>query len=417
MTADSPPPSLTLLSLQYHSYPDAVGGAWGLTYEVNRRLVQRGFTVHCITCKPDETLPANECIEGIRYHRIRAKDSKGFFRLWRSVKKKIHAVLKDGPVHLVHIHNPLIGYLALKHPALRAVPRVYHFHSFWYDEEKINREARRPEGGLENVWHDVRLAFSLQAIRRMERAAILGCGSVLFLSQYSRELFLQRHPAKTMRLRVIPGGVDVDAFHPAESPETLKALRQALEFPAGVPLLLTVRRLEARMGLKNLILAAADLRSRCPGLHFQLWIAGMGSLKDLLQALIAEKNLRKTVRLLGFVPQDTLPSLVRAADVFILPTQRIEGFGLATVEALASGVPVLGTPVGGTVEILNALDPMLLLPGTSVQAISQGMEKYLKNPRHFEALKEKCRLQAVAEYSWEKVVDQLEAEFRFAAGK
>ncbi len=417
MTADSPPPNLTLLSLQYHSYPDAVGGAWGLTYEVNKRLVQRGFNVHCITCKPVESLPASERIEGIHYHRIRTQDSKGFFRLGRGVKKKIHAVLKEGPIDLVHIHNPLIGYLALKHPALRSVPRVYHFHSSWYDEEKINREAVRPEGGMENVWFDMKLAFSLAAIRRMERTAIRACGSILFLSQYSREHFLQHYPMKNIRLRVIPGGVDVDEFHPADSPESLAALRKALEFPVGRPLFLTVRRLEPRMGLKNLIVAAEKLRSRSPELDFQIWIAGKGSLRAPLKALIEEKKLTGTVRLLGLVPRDTLPSLVRSADLFILPTQRIEGFGLATVEALASGVPVLGTPVGGTVEILKALDPRLLLPGTSADALSQGMESYLKNPKPFSALKEKCRQQAVSKYSWEKVVDLLEEEFRFAAGK
>jgi len=56
------------------------------------------------------------------------------------------------------------------------------------------------------------------------------------------------------------------------------------------------------------------------------------------------------------------------ADLFVLPTLELEGFGLVTLEALASGVPVLGTPVGGTVEILKNLNPKLLFKDASSES-------------------------------------------------
>src|SRR5207249_11624167 len=59
---------------------------------------------------------------------------------------------------------------------------------------------------------------------------------------------------------------------------------------------------------------------------------------------------------LGFIPDETLPSYYHAADVFVLPTRELEGFGLVTVEALACGTPVLGTPVGATPEVLSGLE-------------------------------------------------------------
>jgi len=59
------------------------------------------------------------------------------------------------------------------------------------------------------------------------------------------------------------------------------------------------------------------------------------------------------------------------ADLFVLPTLELEGFGLVTIEALASGVPVLGTPVGGTVEILEKLNPNLLFKDTSSESIAR----------------------------------------------
>ena len=104
-----PEKNLSILSLQYHCYPDEVGGAWGLTYEVNKRLVAGGQKVHLITCKPSESLPDNEEIDGINFHRISFKDSKGFVSLWRAARKKVNYILKSEKIDLVHIHNPLVG--------------------------------------------------------------------------------------------------------------------------------------------------------------------------------------------------------------------------------------------------------------------------------------------------------------------
>ena len=96
-----PEKNLSILSLQYHCYPDDVGGAWGLTYEVNKRLVARGQTVHLITCKPAESLPDYEEIDGVHFHRISFKASKGFISLWGAVRKQVRHILKSGEIDLV----------------------------------------------------------------------------------------------------------------------------------------------------------------------------------------------------------------------------------------------------------------------------------------------------------------------------
>ena len=70
-----------------------------------------------------------------------------------------------------------------------------------------------------------------------------------------------------------------------------------------------------------------------------------------------------------------------AADIFIMPTKFIEGFGIATVEALAAGLPVFGTPVGGTTEILESIDSTLIFKSTDSQAMAEKIEWFLKNPR------------------------------------
>ena len=134
---------ISLLSLQYHCYPDEMGGAWGLTYQINKRLVERGHKVWQITCKSSENQMSKEDVDGIQYFRVSTKESKNIFLLWKSIRKKIKIILKFEPINLIHIHNPLIGFIAISLPSLWKIPKVYHFHSSWFDEERIN--ARNKE--------------------------------------------------------------------------------------------------------------------------------------------------------------------------------------------------------------------------------------------------------------------------------
>ncbi len=402
---NGPEKNLKILSLQYHCYPDEVGGAWGLTYQVNKRLVARDQQVHLITCKPSESLPNDEEIDGVFFHRISVKDSKSVISLWKAVRRKVNHILKSGKIDLVHIHNPLVGFLAIMHPQLWRVPKVCHFHSSWYDEEKINQL------GTENSEIPWRLQIQLQLIRLMEWAGYAVSRSILFLSEYSKDRFLKYYPFTPPKLCVIPGGVDIEEFKPPTSVEEVNSIREKLKLSAETPLLLTVRRLEQRMGLENLIRAAGILHRQSPDLKFQMVFTGKGSLKDRMEQLILEQGVSHCVQLVGLVPRETLPLYFRCADLFVLPTIAIEGFGLVTAEAMASGLPVMGTPVGATVEILRQVDERLLFNDTSPGALAEGIETFLRDPETFKEMRSKCRGIAEDQYSWEMVVKKIEQEF------
>jgi glycosyltransferase involved in cell wall biosynthesis len=405
-----PEKKLSLLSLQYHCYPDEVGGAWGVTYEVNKRLVARGHNVHLITCKPSETLPDYEIIEGVHFHRVSFKASKGFISLWRAVRKKVRQIHKSGEIDLVHIHNPLVGFMAILLPQLWKVPKVCHFHSSWYDEEKINEIG--PDS-FEIPW---KLKIKLQLIRFMEGVGYAMSRTLFFLSEYSKNRFLKYYNFTQPNLCVIPGGVDIEAFQPPASKEEIVTIRKKLNLSTETPLLLTARRLEQRMGLENLIRATAILHRQFPDLKFQLVITGKGSLRDKLERLILEQEVSHCVSLVGLVPRETLPLYFRCADLFVLPTTAIEGFGLVTAEALASGLPVMGTPVGATEEILQQIDQRLLFRNTSPEGLAEGIETYLRTPEIFREMRSKCRQVAETHYSWETVVEKTEQEFIKAVG-
>ncbi len=398
-----------ILSLQFYAYPDAIGGAWKYTHEVNRRLVARGWPLHLITCKPDASLPDNETIDGVNFHRLSASDAKQFFRLGRRVNRVIERIAEDTRIGLVHVHNPLIGYLALNNAELDDAVKVVHVHSLWQDEERINRLGPETSPTLFSpIW------WRLQAIRYMEWREFRRADSCLFLSEYMRQSFLDYFPFKKPRLRVIPGGVDTDYFRPASSEQTTGMLREKLDLPTDVPVLLTVRRMEPRMGLDRLIDALKIVKGRKPDQNFLLVMVGKGSMLEQLRKKVQVQvlGLGECIRFPGEISGDDLLAYYQTADIYILPTVELEGFGLSTVEALACGLPAMGTPVGGTLEILKALDERLLFSGTTAENMARRIETFLADPEPFRKLKSNCRELALSRYGWEQVVDRIEEEFR-----
>jgi glycosyltransferase involved in cell wall biosynthesis len=193
--------------------------------------------------------------------------------------------------------------------------------------------------------------------RRAELTAIDGTARTLATSWYVRRLLQQVHPGARGRVDVVPLAVDLPRFAPGPS----AAARERFGL-TGSPVLLTVRRLVRRMGLENLLAAVPALRERYPGV--QLVVAGAGYLAEDLRRRADELGVAEAVVFPGFVADDDLPELYRAADLFVLPTLEMEGFGIVTVEAFASGVPVVATPVGANPEVAGALDPRTIAAST-----------------------------------------------------
>jgi glycosyltransferase involved in cell wall biosynthesis len=241
----------------------------------------------------------------------------------------------------------------------------------------------------------------------LERAAVRHADRILVLSNFSRSILLNDHPTAAAKAHRVTGGVDVSLFDPGDG---VSAARNRLGVPCGVPLLLTVRRLEPRMGLERLLVAAqALMRSR----ELALVIIGIGSLGERLRRLSSDLGLEGRVRFVGHVSDDQLRDWYRAADLFVLPTVAYEGFGMATVEALASGTPVVGTPVGATPELLRPLDPRLVARGSESEAlaaaIAHGLD--LSGPE----FRNRCRDYASSNFAWDKVIVGWEGELELAA--
>jgi glycosyltransferase involved in cell wall biosynthesis len=176
---------------------------------------------------------------------------------------------------------------------------------------------------------------------------------------------------------------------------------------------LTVRNLEARMGLDTLLHAMVRARATVP--DALLVVGGEGSLREPLTRLAGALHLGDGVRLVGRIPEATLAAHYQAADLFVLPTRALEGFGLVAAEALACGTPVLGTAVGAIPEVLEGLGDDWLVPHDAAAlgaALGGALVRCRRDADGWEALRRRCRAHALTRLSWDAATDGIERALR-----
>jgi glycosyltransferase involved in cell wall biosynthesis len=325
-------------------FPDRQAGSARLAAAVAAGLAVRGHEVTVLAPKNGSVGERKEA--GVVVRRVLARNGLPQ-TLTDPVETWWHAreLPEDGfDVLLAHESTTAFG---LKRRG-KKTPLVLMFHASAAREQRFLRTQLRP--GLKKL-----STYALSpSLGLLERQAVAAADRILVLSDFSRSLLLEDHELVGGRVTIVPGLVDTERFSPADGRE---AARGRLGLEVAGPVLLTVRRLEPRMGIDRL-LRALSLLDRD---DVTLVVAGSGSLSEALPRLAAELGVAERVLFVGRIADDArLADWYRAADLFVLPTTAYEGFGMATVEALASGTPVVGTAVGATPEVLAPLDPRLV---------------------------------------------------------
>ncbi|MBN1417864.1 MAG: glycosyltransferase family 4 protein [Planctomycetes bacterium] len=375
--------------------PEALGGAARVALEESRALARRGHRITIIA--GSRSGGEISLAPGIRFVRYRYEQvgerGPGFLRGALLGPAAAPGRCPEARPDAVLLHQPLSGAIACLRPAIARPASVYHFHSPWAEEW----QARR---GRACGW----IGWPALLRQWIERIALTRTDRVTVASRYMASRLAAWHPGLPVsRVDLVPLGVDVETFRPLGDP---RAMRAKVGLPADRPIAITVRRLTRRMGLENLIEAAARLAIEIPDLL--LIIVGEGELRPVLEEKIAGLGLGASVRMWGYARAEELIDLYNAADVFVLPTAALEGFGLVTLEALACGLPVLGTPIGGTAEILSRLDGDLLFDDASPQAIARKVSRFIREGWGARFSREAMRAFAVRDYAWDRVADALE---------
>lgn len=389
------------------SISNMIGGAERVLFEQSTRLSKRGHDVHILTRRPGNQKKCREVINSVQEWRydVDKKSSFTFLKTtWHNSKSLFKLLQKKYNFEIINFHQPFSALAVIQSPLNNNAKKIYTCHSLSF-EEYISRNIK-PKGLNDKAF------FLLNVIMRkwIEKRVLKKSNEVIVLSRFTQEKLSTAHKIPPQKVAVIPGGVDLERFKPVD--DKIK-IRQRLNLPTEKTILLSVRNLVHRMGLENLIMAIQKVIKNTPDIF--LVVGGEGPLKNDLIELANQLGLENHIQFAGFIAEEELTNYYQMADLFILPTRELEGFGLVTLEALACGVPALGTPIGGTPEILGKFDPSFLFSNTSPDAMATLILKkhqiIKENPKEWRDLSRSCRKFVEDHYSWEKNVDAFEAIF------
>lgn len=394
---------MQILFLAAAVFVDLPGGSRMTARELARGLVARGHEVTFLVARQTPDAPDDACEGGIRIVRYPgAGNPLAFVREGRRACRRLWAEQRFDIVH-THFAYAAWGPSQALPPG---TPQVRTFHGPWDEEGWVEDTAHAP-GAARRL--KARLKKGLR--RRIERQSLTRSDRVLTLSDCFRQKVIEDYGIPAERVQTIPGGTDTARFQPAPDKA---AVRRALGLSSAHPLLLSVRRLAPRMGLDNLIAALPAVIARFPSAL--LLLGGTGPESDRLTQMIRERRLEDHARLIGFIPDVQLAAYYQAADLFVLPTASLEGFGLVTTEALACGLPVVGTNAGATPEILGRLDPRLIVPGVSPDALAAAILRFLEQDWAQALTPDRLRRFVLDHYQWDMHVAAVEQIYQELTG-
>lgn len=373
-----------------------MGGAGTVLLETAKAFRAAGHEV-LVLCRRRDDLGEYEYVEGVPFWTFSADGAGvgGPLALLRAYRRVCREGLAGRRWDLVLSHHPLPLW-AVSGAIPRRIPLVSIFHSPWPEEYRLMQGAAAS-------------ALGLRARTWIENEAMDCSDRVVTLSRYMQGEVRARYAHCAERVEVVPGGVDARRFPYCADPRTV---RDALGVPfsASSFWVLTVRRHVPRTGIAMLIDAVSRIRDEAPELR--LVIGGGGPLLEEHRRRVADAGLGERIHLTGFVAADRLASLYQAADLFVMPSAQLEGFGLSTLEAMACGTPVLGTPVGGIPEILGPYQGDLLAKGADEGSVAHALLTWYTRRDRLRELRPTARAYAAGRYSWDLMRQGLERVFQ-----
>jgi glycosyltransferase involved in cell wall biosynthesis len=248
-------------------------------------------------------------------------------------------------------------------------------------------------------WRD-RALFSALLPRSLRRAT-----GILTLSDHARSELCQFFPRLRTPIHVVPaapGGL----FRPIDATVAQPALaRHGLRRP----FLLAVGSVQPRKNLARLVEAYSYLHQRHPDVHLAI-VGPRGFRSSWVRNTIVDRGLSRSVRLLGYVPEDDLVALYNSAIGLVYPSV-YEGFGLPVVEAMACGLPVIAANTSSLPEVAG--DAAMLVDPFDVSALHDAMERLVTQPRVAEDLSARGLARA-AGFSWRRTAAAAVAAYQAA---
>ncbi len=377
--------ALLTLQLGMHWFPERQGGLDRVYYELAFALPKAGVQFDGLIAGTERSgKDTGGAVQAFSPANV------SLTKRWLGMRRSFIKYIKTHKPDLLVSHFALYTLPVLD--CLGSRKLVVHFHGPWAEESLVEGNSS--------------LRNSLK--RKTENLVYSRATRVIVLSNAFADMFVKKYHYPRERIHIIPGGIEATRFAVTESREEVRA---RLGWPAARPTIVAVRRLVPRMGLENLLAAVEIIKRDIPDIL--LIIAGRGWRQPYLAEQIEKSGLSKNVMLIGFVSEENLPYVYRAADLSVVPTVALEGFGLIAAESLAAGTPCLVSPVGGLPEVVTALSPNLVLRSPAIGDIAEAITSALQG-RLILPDAASCRAYAKKNFDWQIVVAKTAEVYRLA---
>jgi len=346
-----------------------VGGTEGQLLELASRLDGRRFNVLVCGLKGEGPVARAMCERGIRVEVLNGRgtwDLRVLSRLFRLIRRERPEVL-HAFLGLANLAASLVG-------RLLGVPVI-----IW-------------------SYRDVEV-WKSKAHWLVERTAVRWADAVTCCSDAVRQFVLAHMNGQASKFLTIHNGVDLESFRRSRA-----ASRAELKLREGGFVIGTVSRLdEPKKGLAVMLRALADLAGQDGIPPWQWLLVGDGPARDRLRSLAEELGLPGQVMFAGM--RDDVASVLPMMDIFVCPSL-YEGFGIAIVEAMAAGRPVVASAVGGIPEIVVHEDTGLLVPPGDAAALAGALATLLNHPEQARAMGARGLARAREKFSIDTAVQQ-----------
>jgi D-inositol-3-phosphate glycosyltransferase len=360
--------------------------------ELSRQMARRAHTMDVFTRRSDPDTPEITIIdEHTRVIQIDAGPAAVVSKasMQKHLPEFVAGVLKFHESHglhydLIHSHYWLSGLAGLALKERWGVPHVAMFHTLAEAKNRHHLGEREP-------------AYRARA----EAAVAAGADRIVCTSEGEKELLVASYGASPERVAVVPCGVDTEQF----APMNRERARERLGLAPDEAIVLFIGRIEPLKGIDVLIRTLGQLETPA-----RLLVVG-GDAKDVgrkasLLDLAGEVGVSDRVLFLDAVPHAELPLYFGAADVCVVPSY-YESFGLVAVEAMACGVPVVASRVGGLKETVIDGRTGYLVAWRCPEPFAERLELLLSNEPLRRKLGREARA-AAQRFRWPTVAAQVE---------
>lgn len=388
---------MNILVLTARWSPDTFGGSERVARAQVESLRRMGHRIVVLahnhgSFPAHEKMPWGEVIRygGTRGARLMGQTMTDTFYGVRAIRRLCAREVFD----CVIAHHPFIADAYLRHIPRSSTPFLYCFHASTAMEAMVEGTRRFGRWGA-NMFVGAAMRTETRVLRRAHAIGVL--------SAYSQQILEEVFSVSPIPVVRVKHAFEVVLVNSAQK----LAARKKLGIPPDEVVFITVRRLAPRMGIDMLL--DAWYRFSLTHTNVRLLLVGQGGMQEALMERVARYGITSTVRFMGAVSDTAKQDLLYASDCFVLPTKWYEGFGLATAEALGVGLPVLGTSVGATPELLGHIHRDLLIKEPTPAGVEERLEWFYEHRNELGDISRACRDFIATEYNQRVVDDTLRA--------